>query len=217
MSLCSRVITLALFIGMSTSAANAAPLPESSRQATNPNITSNGIDGSFAGTGDFSASGVSVQLFLAGTDELLLGDFILNVTGLDLSTQTFTSGSFEITDNGGNTRLASTNLLAVGTDNSQLQFLFENLIGDDAFRYTASGLTGDALVLLNDAQFGSDPTTGFNPTLPLLTFFFTGASSDTAAVTATDDDSTSVPAPATLLLLSTGLLGLAAMKRKKRR
>jgi hypothetical protein len=188
--------TSALVAPVFVSSASATPLPEAALQLASPDITVDSV------TVDFASNTLDVAggtLFLDNTD-LLFGSFTLQVIGLQ-SDLTFTSGSFSATDSqlfDGDQSLASTSLVAVGTDNGQIQFLFDNLTGGAAPLYQAS--SSFALILVNGLtgtpSFGAD----FADT--------TGNNADIAAI------ETAVPVPGMLALTLGGIAAARFMTRR---
>jgi hypothetical protein len=195
----------ALFAGLVALAASAlvsplaaASLPQAALQLASPDISVTGVAVDFSG-GVLDIDGTA--LFLDNTLQLF-GNFHVTVNGLqpDLS---FASGSLSVLDNvsgDGDQSLFSASLIAIGTDNSQVQLLFGALTGGAAWQYLAT--SPYALVLVNGFVGVPSFSVNFSDTI--------GNNADIAAV------DTDEPGPAMLLatLGATAAIGLVARRRR---
>lgn len=186
-----------LAAAFATLPATAMPLPQAALQLPMPDITSTSITVSYDGT-DLNANGTSVAL---NSTEFLFGLFSVQILGLQ-SDLSFTSGFLSITDTilgDGDQSLSSNSLVAVGTDNGQIQILFDSLAGAASPLFQAT--SPFALVLLN-LPFAGIP----NFEQPFADNV-TGANADTAAIL--------TPVPGTLPLMVAGIAAAAFAARRR--
>ena len=201
-------IILTVFLFGTLAAAPAGAVPLNLLLNDYPDIFSTGISVSYnASTDAFSAIGNAISLDDDGADPLVpifSGSFTLTAT-IDASGVLAPGGTLAIsgtvpTDMSGGTysgSLLSGSLTAFGFggENDPFEFLFTVTGG------AAADLWGDTGgVILHDHYFPGSFDDGWSSLFPV----------------GTSDTGTPIPEPATMLLLGSGLIGLAGLRRKRK-